>query len=54
MVRNVTIVFDSDLFEKLKILQAKEITKSKKHVNFSRILNQVLREGLKIDSTMNR
>lgn len=46
MVRNVTVVFDSDLYEKLKILQAKEITKSKKHIQFSRILNQVLREGL--------
>lgn len=43
----VTIVLDSSLAEKLRILQAKMIKSSSKSVSFSSVVNDVLEEGLK-------
>ena len=47
MAKRVTIVLDDDLDKKLRLLQAKQITKSTKSVSFSGTLNEVLRVGLK-------
>jgi len=47
MVKRITVVLDDDLDEKLRLLQAKEITKTVKSVSFSRIVNNVVRKSLK-------
>jgi len=47
MSKRITVLIDDDLDKKLRLLQAKEITKSVKSVSFSRILNNVLRKSLK-------
>lgn len=46
MVR-ITIMLDDDIATKLRNKQAKAVIKSKKTISFSRIVNQVLAEGLK-------
>jgi len=40
-------MIDDDLDKKLRLLQAKEITKSMESVSFSSTLNDVLRKSLK-------
>ena len=47
MAKIVTIVLDDDLVKKLKTIQAKKITKSKKSVSFSSVVNDELRKSLK-------
>jgi len=47
MPKIVTIVLDDDLVKKLKTIQAKKITKSKKSVSFSSVVNDELRKSLK-------
>ncbi len=47
MSKRVTIVLDDDLVKKLRIIQSKNIVKSKKSVSFSRVINDVLRKGIK-------
>jgi len=47
MVKRVTIMIDNDLDKKLRVLQAKEITKTVGNVSYSRTLNNILRKGLK-------
>ena len=47
MSKRVTIVLDDDLVKKLRIIQAKNITKSKKSVSFSSIVNDELRKAIK-------
>ncbi len=47
MARRITIILDEDLRKKLHEIQAKQIKKSEKSVSFSRVLNEVLRKGLK-------
>jgi len=47
MSKIVTIVLDDDLVKKLKTIQAKKITKSKKSVSFSSVVNDELRKSLK-------
>jgi len=47
MSKRITIMIYDDLDKKLRLLQAKEITKSVKNVSFSMILNNVLRKSLK-------
>ncbi len=47
MSKIVTIVLDDDLVKKLKTIQAKMITKSKKSVSFSSVVNDELRKALK-------
>ncbi len=46
MSKRVTIMLDDELDKKLRLLQAKEITKSVKSVSFSSTLNNVLRQKL--------
>lgn len=43
----ITVVLDEANLEKLRGLQAKMIKTSTKSVSFSRVINQVLGEGLK-------
>ena len=47
MAKRVTIVLDDNLRKKLHERQAKLIKESGKSVSFSKVLNEVLREGLK-------
>ncbi len=47
MSQRVTIIIDDDLGKKLYEILAKQIKQSNKSVSFSRVLNEVLRKGLK-------
>ena len=47
MVRRVSILLDDELDKKLRLKQAKLIQKSKNTVSFSKVLNDVLKEGFK-------
>ncbi len=47
MAKIVTIVLDDDLVKKLKTIQAKKITKSKKSDSFSSVVNDELGKCLK-------
>jgi len=47
MSKRVTIVLDDDLIKKLRIIQAKNIVKSKKSVSFSSVVNNELRKAIK-------
>jgi len=47
MAKRITIILDYDLLKKLHEIQAKLIRQSSKSVSFSRIMNDVLRKGLK-------
>jgi len=47
MVKRITVLIDDDLDKKLRLLQAKEITKTVKSVSFSRIVNNVVKKSLK-------
>ncbi len=46
MLRRITIMLDNDLLKKLRVRQAKEITKSHKSVSFSKVINDLLRKEL--------
>ena len=43
----ITILLDDDLSRKLRSLQAKSIQERQETVSFSRVVNDVLRKGLK-------
>ncbi len=47
MSKRITVLIDDDLDKKLRLLQAKEITKLVKSVSFSRSVNNILRKSLK-------
>ncbi len=47
MSKRVTIVLDDDLVKKLRIIQSKNIVKSKKSVSFSSVINNELRKAIK-------
>jgi len=47
MSKRVTIMLDTDLDKKMRLLQAKLIQSTTSSVSFSMILNQVLRDSLK-------
>jgi hypothetical protein len=47
MSKRVTIMLDSDLDKKMRLLQAKKIQTTTSSVSFSNVLNQVLRDSLK-------
>jgi len=47
MSKRITVILDDDLLKKLHEIQAKKIKQSIKSVSFSRVLNQVVRKGLK-------
>jgi len=43
----ITVVFDDEVVKKLRIIQSKNIAKSKKSVSFSSVVNGELRKSLK-------
>ena len=47
MSKRITIVLDDFLAKKLRIIQSKKISKSKKSVSFSSVINEELRKSLK-------
>lgn len=47
MGKRITIVFDEDLYKKLREKQSKLIKESPKSVSFSRIVNETLRKNIK-------
>jgi len=47
MGKRITIILDDELLKKLHEIQAKQIKQSSKSVSFSRVLNDILRKGLK-------
>ena len=47
MVKRVTIVLEDDLIKKLRDRQSKLIKESTKSVSFSRVVNEIIRKGLK-------
>ncbi len=47
MGKRITIMLEDDLVKKLHEIQAKQIKQSAKSVSFSRVVNEVLRKGLK-------
>jgi len=47
MSKRVTIMLDSDLDKKMRLMQAKMIQSTTSSVSFSNVLNTVLRDSLK-------
>jgi len=47
MPKRITVVLDDDLVKKLRIIQSKKVSKSKKSVSFSSVINEELRKSLK-------
>ena len=47
MAKRVTIMIDDDLDKKLRLLQAKLISKTNESVSYSRVINNELRKQLK-------
>jgi len=47
MRKRITIVLADDLVKKLRIIQAKKITKTKSSVSFSSVINQELKKTVK-------
>jgi len=47
MARRITVVFDDEIVKKLRNIQSKKISKSKKSVSFSSVINEELRKSLK-------
>ncbi len=46
-MQRISIMLDENLEKKLRVLQGQRIFKSKKSVSFSRVINEVLNDGLK-------
>jgi hypothetical protein len=47
MSKRITIMIDEDIDKKLRLIQAKQISKTSSSVSFSRVLNEALRRQLK-------
>lgn len=47
MPKRVTIMIDDDLDKKLRMIQAKQISKTNTSVSFSNVLNETLRKQIK-------
>ncbi len=47
MPKRITVVLDDEVVKKLRNIQSKMISKSTKHVSFSRVINEELRKALK-------
>ena len=48
MSKRTTIMMDEDVDKELRIIQAHEILSRKGAVSYSKIVNEVLRDGLKV------
>ncbi len=47
MAKRITIMIDEDIDKKLRLIQAKQITKTNSSVSFSKVLNEVIRKQVK-------
>lgn len=47
LAKRVTIMIDDDIDKKLRLIQAKQISKSTRSVSYSQVLNESLRKQLK-------
>jgi len=47
MSKRITIMIDDDLDKKLRLIQAKEITKTSSSISYSQVVNDMLRKQLK-------
>ena len=47
MAKRVTIVIDDNLDKKLRLIQAKKIKTSENSVSYSKVINEVIRKGIK-------
>lgn len=47
MSQRITIMLDSEISSKLRNIQSKMIKTSDKSVSFSKVINEILTEGLK-------
>lgn len=47
MSKRTTIMLEDEVDKKLRLLQAEEIKKKAKSVSYSKVLNAVLKKGLK-------
>ena len=47
MGKRVTIMIDDDLDRKMRLIQAKEISKTSQGISFSSVINKELRKQLK-------
>ena len=47
MAKRITIMIDDDLDKKLRLIQAKEITKTSSSISYSQVVNEMLRKQLK-------
>jgi len=45
--KRVTIIIDDEVNKKIRLLQSKLIQKNKQAISFSRVINDVCRDGLK-------
>lgn len=53
MLIRVTIVLDEKVIKKLRIIQARQIRKTKKGCSLSKLINSLVRVGLEKDSIKN-
>jgi predicted transcriptional regulator len=47
MAKRITIMIDDDIDKKLRLIQAKQISKTQSSVSYSSVINEVLRRQLK-------
>ena len=47
MAKRITIMIDYDIDKKLRLIQAKQISKTNSSVSYSSVINEVLRRQLK-------
>ncbi len=47
MIRRVTITIDEKLESRIRAIQAKKITESKKSISFSNVINEIIKSGIK-------
>ena len=47
MAKRITIMIDSDLHRKIRLVQAKQIKDSSSSVSFSKVINQQLEKSFK-------
>ena len=43
----VTVIIDDDVLQKLREIHAKKIQRTYRNISFSRVVNEILRKGLK-------
>ncbi len=47
MAKRITIMIDDDLDRKLRLIQAKQITRTSESISYSRVVNEAIRKQLK-------